>query len=149
MSGDTLSKKKITLKILDEIDSQIQRYLLVQLATSALLGFFAWAVFAWVGLTDAAVWAFIGGVLHFIPYVGPTAFVAVTAVVAFVQFDTPEPVITVIGCVLIGIGIIGFLLVPLLTQRVGRIKAITVFISLLAWGWLWAVWGLLLRASPS
>ena len=42
ISGDTLSKKKITLQILDEIDSQIQRYLLVQIATSALLGVVAW-----------------------------------------------------------------------------------------------------------
>jgi predicted PurR-regulated permease PerM len=36
------------------------------------------------------------------------------------------------------------LLVPWLTHKVGRIKAVTVFISLLVWGWLWGVWGLLL-----
>jgi predicted PurR-regulated permease PerM len=45
ISGDTLSKKKITLQILEEINSQIQRYLVVQLATSALLGVVAWLVF--------------------------------------------------------------------------------------------------------
>jgi len=44
ISGDTLSEKKITLRILEEINSQIQRYLLVQLATSALL-----AVVTWLG----------------------------------------------------------------------------------------------------
>ena len=36
------------------------------------------------------------------------------------------------------------MLVPLLTQRVGRLNAVTVFIALLFWGWLWGVWGLLL-----
>ena len=42
ISGDTLSKKKITLQILEEINSQIQRYLRVQLATSALLRVVTW-----------------------------------------------------------------------------------------------------------
>ena len=143
-SGDTLSKKKITLQILDEIDLQIQRYLLVQLVTSALLGFVCWLVFAWVGLNDAMVWGLLGGVLHLVPYVGPTAFVAVTALVAFVQFDTIEPVAVVVSSVLFGIGVIGLLLVPWLTQKVSRIKAVTVFVSLLVWGWLWGIWGLLL-----
>jgi predicted PurR-regulated permease PerM len=36
------------------------------------------------------------------------------------------------------------LLVPWLTQRVGSINAVIVFIALLFWGWLWGVWGLLL-----
>jgi predicted PurR-regulated permease PerM len=142
--GDTMTKKKITLQILDEIDSQVQRYLLVQLATSALLGLLSWVIFAWVGLEDAAMWAVLGGLLHLVPYVGPTAFVAVTALVAFVQFDSVQPVITIIGSVLVGVGVIGLLLVPWLTQRVGRIKAVTVFVSLLVWGWLWGIWGLLL-----
>src|SRR5579862_4909133 len=43
ISGDTLTKKKITVQILDDIDAQIQRYLLVQLTASALLGFVSWA----------------------------------------------------------------------------------------------------------
>ena len=144
VSGDTLSKKRITVQILDEIDSQIQRYLLVQLVTSALLGFATWAIFAWIGLHDAVVWGCIGALLHLIPYVGPTAFVAITALVAYVQFDTLQPVTVVVGSVLCCIGITGFLLVPWLTQKVGKLKAVVAFVSLLVWGWLWGVWGLLL-----
>ena len=36
------------------------------------------------------------------------------------------------------------LLVPWLTQRVSRLNAVTVFVSLLFWSWLWGTWGLLL-----
>ena len=143
-SGDTLTKKKITVQILDDIDSLIQRYLLVQLTTSALLGVVIWAIFASMGLENALVWGCIGGVLHLIPYVGPTAFVVITALVAFVQFDALQPAVFVTASVLVSIGVIGLLLVPWLTQKVGRIKAITVFVALLVWGWLWGVWGLLL-----
>jgi len=144
VTGDTLSKKKITVQILDEIDIQIQRYLLVQLATSALLGVVTWAVFAWMGLKDPVFWGCLGGLLHLIPYVGPTAFVAMTALVAFVQYDSYQPVVIILGSVLFSIGVIGLILVPWLTQKVGKIKAVVVFLSLLIWGWLWGVWGLLL-----
>ena len=144
ISGDTLSKKKITLQILDEIDSQIQRYLLVQVATSALLGVVAWFVFAWIGLDNPLFWACVGGVLHLIPYAGPTAFVLLVGLVAYAQFDSLQPVVLVIGSMLALVGVIGLLLVPWLTQRVGRLNAVTVFVTLLIWGWLWGVWGLLL-----
>ena len=144
ISGDTLSKKKITLQILDEIDSQIQRYLLVQLATSGLLGVVAWLVFVSIGLENAPFWGLLGGVLHLIPYAGPTAFVLLVGLVAYAQFESLQPVVLVVGSMLAVVGIIGLLLVPWLTQRVGRLNAVTVFVSLLVWGWLWGIWGLLL-----
>ncbi|MEP7328765.1 MAG: AI-2E family transporter [Betaproteobacteria bacterium] len=144
ISGDTLSKKKITLQILEEINSQIQRYLLVQFATSALLGVVTWLAFAWIGLDNALFWGCVGGVLHLIPYAGPTAFLVLVGLVAYAQFDTLQPVVLVIGSVLSIVGVIGLLLVPWLTQRVGRLNAVTVFVTLLVWGWLWGIWGLLL-----
>lgn len=144
ISGDTLSKKKITVTVLDEIDSQIQRYLLVQIATSALLGVVAWLVFTWVGLDNAVTWGCIGGVLHLIPYAGPAAFLALIALVAYVQFDTLQPVAVIIASMLASLGVIALLLVPWLTQKVGSLNAVTVFVSLLVWGWLWGIWGLLL-----
>jgi predicted PurR-regulated permease PerM len=143
-SGDTLSKKKVTLQILEEINSQIQRYLLVQVAASALLGAIAWLVFVWIGLDDALFWACVGGVLHLIPYAGPTAFIVLVALVAYAQFDTLQPVLLVVGSNLAIVGVIGLLLVPWLTQKVGRLNAVTVFVALLVWGWLWGIWGLLL-----
>jgi len=144
ISGDTLSKKKITLQILEEINSQIQRYLLVQFVTSALLGVVTWLAFAWIGLDNALFWGVVGGVLHLIPYAGPTVFLVVVGFVAYAQFDTLQPVVLVIGSGLAIVGVIGLLLVPWLTQKVGRLNAVTVFVTLLVWGWLWGIWGLLL-----
>ena len=144
ISGDTLTSKKITVQMLDEIDTQVQRFLLVQIATSALLGIVAWGIFSWLGLDNAMTWGAVGAVLHLVPYVGPTAFVALIAFVAFVQFDTLEPVMTIVASIVVATGIIGFVLVPWLTQKAGTLNAFTVFVALLAWGWLWGIWGLLL-----
>lgn len=144
ISGDTLSRKKLTLQILYDIDRQLQRYLLVQIVASALLGATTWIVFTSVGLDNALLWACAGAVLHLIPYIGPTILVAAVALVAYVQFDTLQPVFIIVGSTLSIVGTIGFLFVPWLTQRVGHLNAVTVFITLLFWGWLWGVWGLLL-----
>ena len=38
----------------------------------------------------------------------------------------------------------GNLLTPWLTSRTSRINAVTVFVGVLAFGWLWGAWGLLL-----
>jgi predicted PurR-regulated permease PerM len=144
VSGDSLWKKKITVTILDEIDGQIQRYLLVQIATSVLLAVVAWAVFTWIGLDNAATWACVGGVLHLIPYVGPAAFLVLVGVVAYVQFDSLQPVLLLIGTMIASLSVIALLLVPWLTQKIGPLNAVTVFVALLFWGWVWGVWGLLL-----
>jgi len=144
ISDDPLSSKKITVQMLDEIEAQIQRYLLVQIATSALLGLVAGLIFYWIGLDNALTWAVVGGVLHLVPYAGPTAFVALVAVVAFVQFDSLQPVTAIVGSLIVGTGIIGLLVVPWLTHRTGTLNAVAVFVTLLVWGWLWGFWGLLL-----
>src|SRR5664279_3985988 len=70
LAGPTLSKKKITLQALNQINSQIQRYLLVQLFTSVLVGLAAWLCFLMIGLENSAVWGIAAGVLNLIPYVG-------------------------------------------------------------------------------
>lgn len=140
----TLTRKKITVQILDEIDKQIQRYLLVQVGTSALLGAMAWPLFHLVGLQGAGTWALLGAVLHLIPYVGPATFIALVGLVAYVQFDTLQPLIIIVATLTIAIGLIALLIVPWLTERVASLNAVTVFVALLVWGWLWGVWGLLL-----
>ena len=40
----------------------------------------------------------------------------------------------------------GYIIAPWLTSRTSRLNAVVVFVGVLAWGWLWGVWGLLLGA---
>src|SRR4029450_2955878 len=71
LTGPSLSNKKITVKILDDINGSIQKYLFMLLLTNALLAALAWIVFRWTGLENAGAWAVASGVLHVIPYLGP------------------------------------------------------------------------------
>lgn len=144
LSGPTLSKKKITVQMLNEITSQIQRYLLVQVFTSALVGIATWLAFLWVGMEHAAVWGVAAGVLNIIPYLGAIIITIGTALVAFLQFGSVGMALTVGTISLVINSIEGYLLTPWLSGRASRMNAVVVFAGILFWGWLWGAWGLLL-----
>lgn len=144
ISGPKLSSKKITLKVLDEITGQIQRYLLVQVFTSILVGVATWLVFAWIGLEHAAIWGIAAAVFNTIPYLGPVIVTGGTSLVAFLQFGTIDMALLVGGVSLLITSLEGYLLTPWLTGRASRMSPLVVFVGVLFWGWLWGVWGLLL-----
>ena len=144
IAGPSLSTKKITLEALHEITGQIQRYLQVQLFTSALVGLLTGVVLWFVGLENAAVWGIAAGVLNLVPYVGSLITGVAVALVGFLQFGSLNMAFAVGGASLFIHTIIGNLITPWLTSRASRMNPVAVFVGLLAWGWLWGVWGLLL-----
>jgi predicted PurR-regulated permease PerM len=144
ITGPTLSKKKVTLQVLDEITAQIQRYLLVQIFTSVLVGVATWLAFLWIGLEHAAIWGIVSGVFNMIPYLGPVIVTGGTGLVGFLQFGTVSMALVVAGISLVITTLEGYLLTPWLTGRASRMNAVMVFVGVLFWGWLWGVWGLLL-----
>jgi predicted PurR-regulated permease PerM len=144
LAGPRMSQKRITLEALDEITGQIQRYLLVQLFTSLIVGIATWLVFAWIGLEYAAVWGVVAAVTNLIPYLGAVILGAGSALFGFMQFGTLEMALLIGGASFVIHSIVGHLLTPWMTSRAGRMNAVTVFVGVLAWGWLWGLPGLLL-----
>jgi predicted PurR-regulated permease PerM len=144
IAGPTFKQKRVTIETLDEITGQIKRYLLVQVLLSCVVGVATWLVFVWIGLQQAAVWGVLAGVLNLVPYLGAIAITLGTALVGFVQFGTLDMALLVAGSSFVIHGIVGYLLAPWLTGRASRMNPVVVFVGVLAWGWLWGVWGLLL-----
>ncbi len=144
IAGPTFARRRITVEVLDKISEQIHRYLLAQVFTSLLVGLATWLAFLGLGLQHAAVWGVAAFVLNFVPYLGSIAIAVGAGLVAFVQFGTLNMVLAVAGAAMIIHGLSGQLLTPWLTSRTNRLNAVTVFVGVLAFGWLWGVWGLLL-----
>jgi predicted PurR-regulated permease PerM len=144
IAGPTFSEKKITVQALDEITEQIQRYLLVQVLISALVGVATWLAFLGLGVQHAGVWGTAAAVLNLVPYVGSLAIMAGAALVALMQFGTLEMALAVAGVSLAIHIVSGYLLTPWLTSRTSQLSPVAVFVGVLAWGWLWGVWGMLL-----
>ena len=144
IAGPDFGKRKITVQALDEITEQVQRYLLVQLLTSVVVGIATALAFWALGFNNAAVWGVLAGVMNLVPYVGTMIICGASAVVALLQFGTPQ-MAAAVGSVSIVLHVIsGYVITPWLTSRTSRLNAVVVFIGVLAWGWLWGVWGLLL-----
>ena len=144
--GPSLSRKKDAVRILEEIDLQIQRYLLVTLVANILIAVSTWLAFEALGMQQAAAWGVAAGVLHFIPYLGPVLFAGASGVAGFMQTGTALGAFTIAGASLLVAAGVGFLITTWAQARFARVNAAVLFIALLFFGWLWGIWGLLLGA---
>lgn len=144
LTGPSLSKRKITVNILDDINESIQKYMLMLLTTNLLVALLSWAAFSWIGLDNPAAWAAAAGLLHIVPYLGPGVTAVATGIAAFVQFESLPMALLVAGASLAIATVVGTFVTTWMTGRIAHMNSAAVFISLLFWGWLWGVWGMLL-----
>jgi predicted PurR-regulated permease PerM len=144
LTGPSLSRKKITVHILDDINTSIQSYMFMLLVTNVLLALLMWGALRAIGLENAGAWAAFSGVAHLMPYFGPLVITAATGMVAFLQFESMSMVMLVAGASLAIATLVGMVVATWMTGKIARMNPAAVFVSLLFWGWLWGVWGLLL-----
>lgn len=144
ITGPSLQKKKVTVHVLDDITRNIERYLLVQILVSGLVGLATGLAFWLLGVENAAVWGIIAAVTNLIPYIGSVIVLVAAGLVAFLQFSSIEMALLVGGVSLAIHTVVGNLLMPWLTSRTSRMNPVAVFVGVIFWGWLWGIWGLLL-----
>jgi len=144
LTGPSLSNKKITVNILDDINGSIQKYMFMLLTTNVLVAVLTWIAFRWIGLDNAGAWALAAGLLHIVPYLGPGVTAAATGMAAFMQFDSLSMALLVAGASLAIATLVGTFVTTWMIGRIAGMNSAAVFVSLLFWGWLWGVWGMLL-----
>ena len=142
LTGPTLSNRKITVRILDDINESVQRYMLMLLATNVLVALLTWIVLRWIGLENAGAWAVAAGLLHVIPYFGPAVTAAAIGMAAFMQFDALSLALLPAGASLAVATFVGTFVTTWMTGRIARMNTAAVFVSLL-------FWACLLYTSPS
>ena len=144
LAGHPLSRRKVTLEVLNEIDAEIKRYLLVRVFTSIVVAVGTWAVLQWLGLQNAAVWGLVAGVCNVIPYLGPVLVSGGIAIVGLLQFGNLTMAALAAGAALLVTGLEGWLLDPPLMGKVERLNPVAVLIGLAFWTAVWGGWGALL-----
>jgi predicted PurR-regulated permease PerM len=144
LAGARRGDRRLTIEVIETIDRQIERFLLARILISVIVGAATGVGEHLVGLDHAFVWGVVAGALNVLPFVGPTVAVALIAIAAFLQFHALEPS-AVAGAVALAVAALeGNLITPWLTGRAGELNTVAVFVSVLFWGWVWDVWGLLL-----
>ena len=144
LSGERLAQRKFTVQVIDEIDQQVRRYLMVMLVANTLVGLGTWGVFALNGLEYAGIWGLVAAVLHTIPYFGPALIAIGSFIVAFIQFGDWERALMVAASSIAVATVVGTLFATWLASRETRMNTTASFIGLLFFGWIWGLWGLLL-----
>ena len=144
LAGPTLSKKKITVHLLDEINNSIQKYMFMLLVTNVLIGLLTWIALRWIGLENAGAWAVAAALLHVVPYAGPAFTAVILGMAAFMQFNSLSMGLLSSGASLAIATFVGAFVATWMTGRFAKMNMSAVFVSLLFWSWLWGGWGLLL-----
>jgi len=144
LAGPSPQRRAVMTGILDDVNLQIERFLIVHAVASLVVGVATWMAFRLIGLEQAGVWAIAAGLLNSIPYFGPVIVSAGAAIVAFLQFGTPGMALLVGGTSLAITSLEGWLLMPVLTSRLIRINEVAVFVGLIIWSFVWGIWGTVL-----
>jgi predicted PurR-regulated permease PerM len=144
LAGPHFEQRKITVEVLRAIDDQIERYLIVRVFISLLVAIGTGGGLWILGVHNPAVWGAIAGVLNVLPFAGPGLAIVLIAIAAFLQFKTIELTIAAGAIASLVAFIEGNVLTPWLASRACALNTVAVFVSVLFWGWLWGMWGLLL-----
>lgn len=144
LTGPSLHQKKITVHILDEINTSIQNYMFMLLVTNLMLALCMWLMLHLLGVENAGAWAVAAGLLHIMPYFGSLIATAVIGLAAFLQFESLQMLLLVAGLTIGIASLIGTVVTTWMTGRIAKMNSVAVFVSLLFGAWLWGVWGMLL-----
>ena len=138
------NKRRFTLQVLEDIDAQVRRYLLVLLISNVLVGIGTWLAFMAFGVSYAGLWGVAAGVVHTAPYFGPALIAGGSLVGAFVQFGDWSRAFLVSGSSILVAALVGQLFATWLASKQTEMNTTAVFIGLLFFGWIWGLWGVLL-----
>lgn len=144
IAGTTLTEKKITVEMIDEIDLQIRRYLMVVLISNILVGVGTWFAFRMMGVNYAELWGVSSAVLHTAPYFGPALIAAAAFIAGFLQFQDWSQAILVSVVSIVVATLVGSVFATWLASRQTQMNTTATFIGLLFFGWIWGLWGVLL-----
>ncbi|MTB51239.1 AI-2E family transporter [Lewinella sp. W8] len=137
-------RKMKLAEVLDKINRAIRTYIGVKFAASLATGLLSYVVIQLAGVDFALFWAFLIFVFNFIPTIGSIAATLFPSLIALVQFEYLTPFFIV----LVGVGaiqlVIGGLLEPRLYGNALNISPFVVVLTLILWGLLWGIVGMLL-----
>lgn len=126
------------------IGVQVRQYLLTKTLVSLLTGAVTFAIVWLLGIDFPLIWAFLTFLLNYIPNIGSAISVISPCLLSVLQFDT------------LGVPIVAFILLTSIQLTIGNIiepkwmgfnlnlSPLVVLLSLIFWGWLWGVMGMIL-----
>ena len=137
----------ITTKAFDEAGTRVSRQLLMQCLVNLLYGIGAGAGLYFLGVPYPLVWATLGAVLRFIPYVGPVLGAGAPILVSLAAAEGWVGPLYVVGLFVVLELFTNLVLETVLYAGAAGVSPVALLASVAFWTWLWGPLGLVL-ATP-
>jgi predicted PurR-regulated permease PerM len=137
----------ITTKALDEAGSRVSRQLLMQSLVNLVYGIAAGIGLYFLGVPYPWIWAALGAVLRFIPYVGPVLGAGAPILVSLAALQGWAGPLWVLGLFVLLELFTNLVLETVLYAGAAGISQVALLVSVAFWTWLWGPLGLLM-ATP-
>ena len=134
---------KGSMKHIEQIFSKIKEYMILKALISLFTGFIVWIALLIIGTDYAFLWAVVAFLLNFIPNIGSVIAAIPAILISLVQLGSVSAAIVASFYVAINV-IIGSVIEPRVMGRGLGLSTLVVFLSLLFWGWLLGMVGMLL-----
>ena len=136
--------KKRALRIVYGIERSVSRFLMLATAINAALGAVIGTGMWVIGMPQPLVWACVAFFLNFLPYIGPLFGAGIAAAVAVVSFDHLGQAALAPVIYLTATSIEGQFITPVILGRQLELNTVSVFVTVVFWGWLWGIAGALM-----
>lgn len=137
-------RQKRMAEILGRIQSSIRAYIFIKTLMCALVGVLTYVLLKALGVHFAFFLAFVAFVANYAPTVGSVVGVALPALMTAVQFPGSMPWIMVMVFLTTVHMVVGNILEPKLMGGKLNISPFVVILSLVVWGKIWGVTGMVL-----
>jgi len=128
---------------IDKILSQIKEYMVLKALISLFTGFIIYVGLLMIGTDYPFLWAVLAFMLNFIPNIGSIIAAVPAVLLTLVGLDAMSAIMVVILYVVVNI-VIGSVIEPKVMGNGLGLSTLVVFLSLLFWGWLLGIVGMLL-----
>ncbi len=131
-------------EVIYNIDRQVYKYLSVKTLISLITGAFAGLILYLFGVNYAIIWGFFTFILNYIPNIGSVIATIFPVLMAIIQFESIWPAIWILLILITVQMVFGNVVEPrILGMRLG-LSPLIVILSLIFWGWLWGIVGMIL-----
>ncbi len=134
---------KETVKHIDTIAKKIKEYMVLKTLISLLTGFIIWIVLIIIGTDYAFLWAVLAFLFNFIPNIGSIIAAVPAVIITLVQLGSMHALIVVLTYLGVNV-VVGSIIEPKIMGKGLGLSTLVVFLSLLFWGWLLGIVGMLL-----
>jgi len=140
----TLADKKRAVSIADEIEANVSRYLLTITLINIGLGITVGTAAGLLGLPNPLMWGAMVAILNFVPYLGALTGIVCMTLGALLSFDSVGYALLFPAIYLTFATLEGNFITPWVMGRSLTLNPVIVLLSLIFWGWLWGIAGIIL-----